>query len=90
MLNMLNRSVVQECSFESCIFRDDVLTEMFLCSLGISNVTAAEAQAPDEEPTLMSEFTDSGRTSAQQAARQEILERTLAGMTHTHTAGLTT
>jgi hypothetical protein len=45
---------------------------MFLCSLGISNVKAAEAKTPDEEPTVMSEFTDSGRTSAQQASRQEI------------------
>jgi len=58
---------------------------MFLYSLGISNVTAAEAQTPDEELTLMSAFTEGGRTATQQASGQEILERTSAGLAHTHT-----
>jgi hypothetical protein len=77
------------------MFKDDVSTEMFLYSLGISNVTAAENQIPDEELTSMSAFTDGGRRAAQQASIQEILERTLAVLTlslslslslsHTHT-----
>jgi hypothetical protein len=69
---MLNRNV----PLKRCIFRDDVSNETFLYSLGISNVTAAEAQTPDEELTLMSAFTDGGRTAAQRASGREILERT--------------